>query len=215
MRTDLVGAKPDSWGVFFEERYRGKMTELDDMRDVIGSWLKFRGHSLNSTVPAELAAGPDRCAPRQAQPQVLPVRAGKGQLIAGDVWIAQLWNGDTAQARAVQPGHRVRDAAGRLHDLSRLHVHPARRNAPPGRPRLHELHPGAGQCRGDSRHTGYGSPNAAALAEDPTIPRPPTPEEMARLEYQDDLGAATAEWDRIWTEIKAVRTAEEDQKIRE
>ena len=61
----------------------------------------------------------------------------------------------------------------------------------------------ADQAASISRRTGYGSPNAAALAADASLLRPPTSEEMTRLEYQDDLGAATTEWDRVWTEIKA------------
>jgi hypothetical protein len=31
----------------------------------------------------------------------------------------------------------------------------------------------------------------------------PSAEELSRLEYQLDLGPATAVWDRIWTEVKA------------
>jgi len=56
---------------------------------------------------------------------------------------------------------------------------------------------------GISRKSGYGSPNAKALALDPSLLQPPSPAEMRRLEYQEDLAAATGEWDRIWTEIKA------------
>ena len=31
----------------------------------------------------------------------------------------------------------------------------------------------------------------------------PTADELTRLEYERDLGPATALWDRIWTEVKA------------
>jgi spermidine/putrescine transport system substrate-binding protein len=52
-----------------------------------------------------------------------------------------------------------------------------------------------------SNFTGYGSPNAKAVLD---IPVPyPSPEELARLEYQVDLGAETQVWDQIWTEIKS------------
>ena len=51
--------------------------------------------------------------------------------------------------------------------------------------------------------TGYGTPNAAAqrVQQNP-IPFP-TGDELARLEYQHDLGRETATWDQIWTEIKS------------
>ncbi len=51
--------------------------------------------------------------------------------------------------------------------------------------------------------TGYGTPNEKAA---PLLARPvpfPTPEEMAKLEYIQDLGADAQAWDQLWTEIKA------------
>jgi spermidine/putrescine-binding protein len=51
-----------------------------------------------------------------------------------------------------------------------------------------------------SNFTGYGSPNAKAQVE---VPVPyPSPEELTRLEYQQDLGANSELWDRIWAEIR-------------
>jgi spermidine/putrescine-binding protein len=51
--------------------------------------------------------------------------------------------------------------------------------------------------------TGYGSPNVAAVARmEHPVPFP-TDEEMKRLEFQKDLGKATALVDQIYTEIKA------------
>jgi spermidine/putrescine transport system substrate-binding protein len=54
-----------------------------------------------------------------------------------------------------------------------------------------------------SRATGYGTPNVAAahLLEHPVAF--PTEEELKRLEFPVDLGADTATWDQIWTEIKS------------
>ncbi len=54
-----------------------------------------------------------------------------------------------------------------------------------------------------SNSTGYGTPNEKAA---PLLARPvpfPTPEEMAKLEYIQDLGADAQAWDQLWTEIKA------------
>ena len=50
--------------------------------------------------------------------------------------------------------------------------------------------------------TGYGSPNQAAM---PLLAHPvryPSPNELARLEIQRDLGRASALWDETWTRIK-------------
>jgi spermidine/putrescine-binding protein len=56
---------------------------------------------------------------------------------------------------------------------------------------------------GISNKTGYGSPNQPALALMKHPVQFPTADEMKRLEYQVDLGEHTAEWDRLWTEIKS------------
>lgn len=202
VRTDLAPL-PDSWGVYFDEQYRGKLTQLDDMRDVIGCWLRFRGHSLNSTDPAHLA---------QAKADALQAKANlksyisapvKGQLITGDVWIAQLWNGDTAQAKVEQPALEfVVPREGSQVNLDAL-VMP---RGAPNRRAAHEfmnyiLRPEVAAEIADV--SGYGSPNAAGLELQRNPLPPPTSEEMALLEYQVDLAEATELWDRIWTEIKA------------
>src|SRR6185437_231040 len=53
-RRDKIPDPPPSWEIFLDQRYRGKMTQMDDGRDVLGSWLRYHGHSLNSTNLAEL-----------------------------------------------------------------------------------------------------------------------------------------------------------------
>ena len=54
-----------------------------------------------------------------------------------------------------------------------------------------------------SAFTRYGTPNQAAMAQMKNPVPYPTEEELKRLEYQQDLGEATALWDQIWTEIRS------------
>jgi spermidine/putrescine transport system substrate-binding protein len=54
-----------------------------------------------------------------------------------------------------------------------------------------------------SAAAGYGTPNRKAFELlDHPVPYP-SREELARLEYQLDLGRDTATWDQIWTEVKS------------
>jgi spermidine/putrescine transport system substrate-binding protein len=202
-RRDKVPDPIPSWGIFLDPRYRGKMTQMDDGRDVLGSWLRYHGHSLNSINPAELeVAERDAIAAKKNLKAYISAPV-KGQLISGDVWIAQLWNGDAEQARMEQPelGYVV-PKEGCTIWLDSL-VMP--RGAPHPRA-AHEfmnyiLRPDVEAAI--STATGYGTPNheAIKLIEHP-VPYP-TGEEMARLEYQRDLGRDTATWDQLWTEIKS------------
>ena len=201
-RGDLVPEPPRSWSVFLEARYRGKMTMLDDPRDVIGAFLRLRGHSINSTDPAELdTARRDAIAAKTNLRAYLSAPV-KNQLIAGDVWIAQLWNGDAVQASREEPAIRwmLPEEGGSLW-IDSLAVP---RSAPHPRA-AHEfinysLRPAVSAAI--SRVTGYGTPNQAAmeLLENP-VPYP-SGDERARLEVAEDLGRAAQLWDETWTRIK-------------
>jgi hypothetical protein len=50
---------------------------MDDEREVIGAWLHYRGHSLNSTDPGEPRGGQGGCHRSQRQSQGLHLRAGQ------------------------------------------------------------------------------------------------------------------------------------------
>ncbi|MGE0554180.1 MAG: PotD/PotF family extracellular solute-binding protein [Gemmatimonadales bacterium] len=202
-RSDLVTKAPDSWGVFLGPSHAGKMTMLDDIRDVIGAFLRFRGHSLNSVDPAELEGARADAVAAKANLRAFISATVKPQLIAGDVWIAQLWNGDTMQAKAEEPAIEfVVPKEGSMLFTDSLVVPVSARH-----PRAaHEfmnyaLRPEVAAAIADK--TGYGSANAAAVPLTQAKLAFPGEEEMARLEFQEDLGRATQLWDRIWTEIKA------------
>ncbi|MGE0351895.1 MAG: PotD/PotF family extracellular solute-binding protein [Gemmatimonadales bacterium] len=200
-RTDLVARAPDSWGVFQDPAFDRKMTMLDDGREVIGSFLKYRGHALNSVVPAELQQARDDAIEARPHLKAWLSAQVKEQLIAGDVWIAQAWSGDTAQARRQQPNLAFatpREGSAIWSDslvIPRTSPHPRA---------AHEfinfvLRPDIATAIAE--FTGYGSPNIKATPATP-VPFPST-EELARLEWQRDLGRANQMWDRIWTEIRA------------
>jgi spermidine/putrescine-binding protein len=201
-RSDKVDA-PDSWAVLQDARYRGKMTQMDDGRDVIGSWLRYRGHSLNSEDSDELAhAKLDAIAAKKNLKAYISAPV-KGQLISGDVWIAQLWNGDATQAKVEQPniGYVVPKEGCTIWEDSLV----IPRSAPHKRA-AHEfmnyiLRPQVQATISD--FTGYGTPNAAALTLMQHPVPYPTADELRRLELQVDLGRDTAVWDQIWTEIKS------------
>ncbi len=202
-RSDKVPGNPDTWAIFLDAKYKGKMTQMDDMRDVIGAWLRYRGKSLNSVDPAELAAAKADALAAKKYLKAYISAPVKGQLISGDVWIAQLWNGDAAQARAEQAAisYVVPKEGCTIWTDSMVITKSA-----PHKRAAHEfinyvLRPEVGA--GISNTTGYGSPNQAALAKMKSPIPYPTAEEFQRLEYQKDLGANGAIWDQIWTEIKS------------
>jgi len=202
-RRDKVAAPPDSWGVFLDSTYAGRMTMMDDAREDFGAMLRYRGHSINTTDPAILEQARDDLL--TARPNLLAFVSApvKGQVVAGDVWIAHMWSGEAANTAREAPavGYLVpKEGSAIWNDLLAI---------PGNAPNVPEalrfidyiLRPDVGARIAEA--TGYGCPNAAAnaLLEDP-VPYP-TEEELARLEFAHDLGPATELVDRLWTEVKA------------
>lgn len=202
-RKDLLGKVPDSWALFQDPAFKGKMTMMDDMRDNIGAWLRFRGKSLNSVDPADLAAA--KADALTAKPLLesyisAPVKA---QLIAGDVWAAQLWNGDTMQAKAEKAEIEFAlPKEGSSIWCDSMCIPKGAKNKRAAHEFLnYVLRPEVGAKISD--FTGYGSPNKEATPKMATPVPYPTDAEMKNLEYNQDLAGASALWDQIWTEIKS------------
>ncbi len=202
-RRDRMARPPAGWGVFHDPRWRGRTTMLDDGREVLGAMLKLRGHGLNTVAPAALGRARDDAIAAKRLLRAFKSAPVKGDLIAGDVWIAQMWNGDAAQAAREQDAIAFAVPA----EGSAIWTDGAVVLATAPHPRAaHEflnycLRPEVAAAIGDA--TGYGSPNAAGA---PRQRRPvplPSDAELMRLEYFRDLGAATETWDRLWTEVKA------------
>jgi spermidine/putrescine-binding protein len=200
-RTDRVDTAPDTWATFHDSRWDRKMTLLDDSRDVIGAFLKLNGFSFNSTVASELETAKWDAIEARRHIRAFVSAPVKGQLISGDVWIAQLWDGDTRQAAAEDSAITFalpREGSAIYADAMVIPKSARHKRA------AHAfidyiLRSEVGAAISDA--TGYGTANAAAR---PRVPKPyPSTEELSRLEFGRDLGEGTRLWDRIWTEIKS------------
>jgi spermidine/putrescine transport system substrate-binding protein len=202
-RNDKIKTPIDSWAVFADKQFAKKMTMMDDGREVIGAELRYRGHSLNSTDPKELAQAKADSIVAKKNLKAYISAPVKAQLISGDVWISQLWNGDTTQAKAEQPNLAYvipKEGCTIWGDAMCVP------KSAPNKRAAHEwmnyiLRPEVGAALSEA--TGYGTPNAAAARVMKNAVPYPTEEELKRLEYQVDLGKDTATWDQLWTEIKS------------
>lgn len=204
-----AGPVPERWADLWEARWRGKITMLDDPVDVFGACLEKLGHSINTERPEELRAAQHEAI---AQKQLLRAYLNaevRDQLVAGDVWAAQLWSTTAQQAI---------DAAPHL-----LFVYPAEGFA---------IYPDNAVILRESRHqlAAYdflnyllrpsvaaaivvaartATANGAARALLPADIRDnrtlyPSAATMARGEWSRTTSAATQRLrDRLWTEVKS------------
>jgi len=202
-RSDKINPPPDSWAVFQDAKFKKKMTMMDDVRDVIGAWLKFRGKSLNSSEKADLDQAKADTIAAKANLKAFISAPVKGQLVSGDVWVAQLWNGDTMQAKVEQKAidYVLPKEGGAIWTDSLVIPKSAPHKRAAHAFMEYILKPEVAVSISD--FTGYGTPVEAAAAKLAQPVPYPTDEEMKRLEYQKDLGKANDLWDQIWTEIKS------------
>lgn len=93
-----VGTVLDSWAAVFEERWKGRVLMLDDMRECFGVSLRVLGHPANSTNTAELAAARDLLIKQKPLVKTYNSSDFAGILRSGDVWIAHGYSGELAKA---------------------------------------------------------------------------------------------------------------------
>ncbi len=205
-----VAAPVDSWAALWDPRYKGRVLMLDDAREAFGAALKLRGHSLNTTDERLLGAARDDL--ERQKPLVRAYNSSNVEdvLLAGDVWLAQGWNGQFVKAME-QDADIVyvipREGSTLFIDSLAIPVdapHPELAHAFLDFTMEPEI--AAEICR--TMH--YSSPNREAL---PLLPPEirnhpaifPPPEAVKRLELIRDLGETTVVYDRLWTEVKSGR----------
>lgn len=93
-----VGATLDSWAAVLDERWKGRILMLDDMRECFSASLRVLGFSANSTNATELAAARDLLIKQKPLVKTYNSSDFAGILRSGDVWIAHGYNGELARA---------------------------------------------------------------------------------------------------------------------
>lgn len=208
INTRFITEEVDSWEILWDERFRGRISVLDDMRSGIVPALKLLGFSVNTTDENELRQARDLMFEQKPLVRTYSSDTYMDLLKAGDIWIAQGWSGDVYQVTRENPDVVfVIPREGSYVWVDNLVI-------PRGAPNRttaevfinYLLRPDVSAAI--SNYTGYSSPNRAAF---PLI-RPelmadesmyPPDEVMERLEFLVDVGQATLLYNRMWNEIKA------------
>src|SRR6185295_12648548 len=94
----------DSWRALFDERYAGRILMLDDVREAFGAALKLMGRSINEKDPAALRKAAAMLTAQKRLVRTYNSSDFANLLTAGDVDVAQGWNGEMAEVVANAPG---------------------------------------------------------------------------------------------------------------
>jgi len=198
-----------SWAALFDPRNAGRILMLDDEREAFGAALRLDGRSINERDPRALARAADRLKTQKRLVRTYNSADFANLLAAGDVDLAQGYDGELAKVVAKDPGrlaYVVPKEGGTLW-IDNLAIPRKARHLDEAYAFLdYVLDPAvAAKIVAGVR---YASANRDALSliprdvrDDPAI-YPPR-EVLDRCELIEDLGPTTTLVDRLWTEVKA------------
>jgi len=91
------GVDVESWKVLENPAMKGRVTLLDDIREVIGGGLMALGYSINSTNPAEIDAAVTEALKWRHNARKFDAESYKTEVAAGSIWIGHGYSTDAAQ----------------------------------------------------------------------------------------------------------------------
>ena len=212
--ADRVPNPPASWEDLWNPDYAGRLVLLDDPRVVIGFTLLTLGYDVNTKDPQQLEEAKTKLLELIPNVKLFDSDSPKTALIAGDVDLGNVWNGEAFTAQQEDPAFQyVFPSEGAILWQDNWAI-------PTGAPHLDAAYAWVNYVeQGDMfwmmlRDFPYTVPNKAALdyakdnqteLYDAYINSPITnapPEVLANGVFMEDVGEATPLYDQIWTEVK-------------
>lgn len=91
------GADVNTWKILENPALKGRVTLLDDVREVVGAGLMSLGYSINSTNPAEIDAAVAQVLKWKANSRKFDAESYKTEVAAGSTWIGHGYSTDATQ----------------------------------------------------------------------------------------------------------------------
>jgi len=211
-RKDKVQATEFSWALVLDPaRQPGPFVLIDSMRDMIAVALKLFGASVNSREPNDLKYASELILKAKRSPNCLGFEGGvggKAKVADATAALAIVYSGDAIKACEEDPHLAyVVPKEGSIIWVDAMTI-PAQAPHPDAAHKFINfiLDPRVGAKLSDFNRCA--TPNAASLAlirradrDNPAIY--PSPDDLKKLEYLEDLGPDTRLYDELWTAIKA------------
>ena len=205
--SNVIKTPPDSWAILWDPQYKGRISMLNDQREVFGATLRWMGHSLNSTDRTVIEAAKAKL--MEQKPLVKTYTSDHyDQLLAtGEVVLAHGWGGPIARAMRERSSIRyvVPKEGGTIWADCLVVLKGAPHKELAMRFINYLLDPEVA-ARTSERLLFAAAPAsvkglvAAAVRGNPAVY--PPDEVLDRLEWMKDVGEAVRAYDRAWTELK-------------
>lgn len=203
----VVTAPPDSWNILWDRRYQGRISMLNDQREVFGAVLRSMGQSMNTTDPAVIELAKQKLIAQKPFVKTYASEHYDQLLASGDVVLAQGWGGPVARAMRDRPSIRyVVPQEGGTIWADCLVVLNSSPNKALAMQFINFLIDARVAARTSERLL-FASSNRAARVWikkellDNSAVYPPT-DLIPRMEWMRDVGKAMRIYDRAWTELK-------------
>jgi spermidine/putrescine-binding protein len=214
INTEKVTKPITKYAELWNPEFAQQIVVLDDEREVLGMVLMVLGYDRNTTDPKQLEESKAKLLELMPNIRLFDSDSPKTALLAGDVSLGLVWNGEAAIAHGENPAIAyVCPEEGCSIWFDNLAI-------PKGAPHKEAAHlfidyvldPEASVLI--AQEFPYSNPNAAALelmkTKYPDLYKTymgyeattPPKDWMARMYPVKDVGDATALWDRVWTEVK-------------
>ena len=101
--STIIQTPPTSWEILWDSQYKGKISMLNDQREVFGVALRTMGHSLNETDPVRIEQAKQKLIHQKPLVKAYTSESFDHMLVSGDVVLAHGWGGPIARAMQEKP----------------------------------------------------------------------------------------------------------------
>ncbi|MDA0739941.1 MAG: spermidine/putrescine ABC transporter substrate-binding protein [Nitrospirae bacterium] len=205
--SSVIETPPTSWNILWDARYKGRISMLNDQREVFGMALRSLGHSLNSQDPLLIEQAKQKLMAQKSLVKSYTSDSFDHLLVTGDIVLAHAWGGPIARAMQERASIKyvVPQEGGTIWTDCLVVLATSPRKAMAFQFMNYLIDTKVAQMT--SERLLFASANrlvkdrvAAAVRNNPAVY--PTEEVIARMEWMVDAGEAMRYYDRAWTELK-------------
>ncbi|MDR3200173.1 MAG: spermidine/putrescine ABC transporter substrate-binding protein [Spirochaetales bacterium] len=206
--TKMVDEPVESWAIMWNPKYEKQILMMDSVRDSLAVAFLRLGYSINTTNTAELEKAAELLAAQKPLVLAYVGDNGKDMMVAEEAALAMSWSGDAVAVREQNPDlEYVIPKEGTNLWVDSM-VIPKNSEHKKEALLFIDFMNRPETAQKNAEYIGYATPNTAAyeLLDEETRSDPaayPPGEALARWEVFVDIGAANAEYNRVWTEIKS------------
>ena len=210
VRPDRKGGVPDikSWADLWRPELKRQLLLIDDVREVFMMALRVLGYSGNTRSEAEIEAAYNKLKELMPNVKVFNAESPKDAYLSGEVRVGMIWNGEAFMAqKEVKDLRFVMPTEGPSLWMDNL-VIPKKAPNPEAAHRFIDFLLRPEIAKLITEDVGYTSPNLAAIALLPEKVRNnrtayPSTEDLAKGEFQVDVGDALPVYEKYWQRLKA------------